>query len=410
MPRTPPHGRGINPIGRRTRAYPRPPAAPPPNNNALRSQKGQTTRPSAYGSDTGGRLCGRGGLRSRSGPCGGPRRGGCWPTGPHGTDPRPGSHAGRPRCRRHGYGPRASLPGTISNSWPASTSTIEVHRRFCGRLRGAVRKNMVSSTPTASTAPIRSSSASNRAWPQRMTSLLMRMPITAQLLGVVGHRPPLPAHHLRRPPGGPAGQQPPLRSNPGILLGKPESTPQPLSGHSNRRFLHPSRTGRRTPGGPPAQPASRPGPHPPATPRTQRTGHPDGAYLHQQSPVRGSLTFSISTSPNPAITSHMRLYLHSTRGPPSLGKHFSVRLWRTPPQIPRIPYPLSTHHPPSTPKSPPNNHVSPPRSERGLNEIRRPGRQRSRPSAAGAAKAIPCTGSCPSGRSTPGGLRSRRGF
>ncbi len=211
---------------------------------------------------------------------------------------------------------------------------------------------MVSSTPTASTAPIRSSPASNRAWPQRMTSLLMRMPITAQLLGVVGHRPPLPAHHLRRPPGGPAGQQPPLRSNPGILLGKPESTPQPLSGHSNRRFLHPSRTGRRTPGGPPAQPASRPGPHPPAAPRTQRTGHPDGAYLHQQSPVRGSLASSISTSPNPAITSHMRLYLHSTRGPPSLGKHFSVRLWRTPPQIPRIPLPPLNPPPPLNSEEP----------------------------------------------------------
>ena len=257
------------------------------------------------------------------------------------------------RAWSHRAGPKASLPGTISSSWPASTSTMEVHHCFCGRLRGAVRRNMVSSTPTASTAPIRSSSASNRAAPQRMTSLLMRMPITAQLLGGVGHRPPFPARHLRRPPSGPAGQQPPLRSNPGILLGKPESTPQPLSGHTCRRFRHPSRTGRPAIGRPSRlyQPLAL-GPHPAAAPRTQPTGPADGADLHQQSPVQGFARLQYLYSPQSGHHLGYALMLALRQGSSSLGKQFQCPVMEGPTPDPvDSPAPSQAHPPPSTLKS-----------------------------------------------------------
>ena len=63
----------------------------------------------------------------------------------------------------------AVLPGTMSISWWPPTSTTEVHH--CLVRQRPRRQNNVSSTPTASTVPTRSVSASNRASPQRPTSL-----------------------------------------------------------------------------------------------------------------------------------------------------------------------------------------------------------------------------------------------
>ncbi len=81
-------------------------------------------------------------------------------------------------CSNHSFGcscshpaaERASLPGTTSSSCPPPTSTTEVAQTL--PRRRPRRRNRVSSRPRASTRPTRSWSASNKAAPQRVTSLL----------------------------------------------------------------------------------------------------------------------------------------------------------------------------------------------------------------------------------------------
>ena len=113
-------------------------------------------------------------------------------------------------------------------------------------------------------------------------------------------------------------------------------------------FRQPSRTGRPNTGRSTSSTSLSPLDHT----RPPQPGHngrepPTVRNSTTSAPSRGSPTSSNSTPPNPANTLHMRLYLHSTRGPPSLGDVFSVRLWRTPPPNPRIPPP-----PPNPPLPP----------------------------------------------------------
>ena len=189
---------------------------------------------------------------------------------------------------------------------------MDVHHCFCGRLRGAVRKNMVSSTPTASTAPIRSSSASNRAAPQRMTSLLtvcQSQPSSLATADTVRpSRPTISAAHR------PARQVNNPRS--GAIRGScsvNEPAPQPRSGHSRRCFRHARRTRRPNAGRSTSSTSLSPFDHTrPPHPGHDGRDSPTVRTSTSRAPSRGSLTSSISTSPNPTITSHMRLCLHST--------------------------------------------------------------------------------------------------
>ncbi len=211
---------------------------------------------------------------------------------------------------------------------------------------------MVSSTPTASTAPILPSSASNNAWPQRMTSLLtvcQSQPSSLATADTV--RPSRPAisaaHRAAR-----------LVNNPrsGAIRGScsvNEPAPQPLSGHSRRCFRQPSRTGRPNAGRPSRlyQPLAL-GPHLPPAPGARRTGTPDGADLHQQSPVQGFARLQYLHSPQSGHHLAYALILALHQGSSSLGKHFSASDYGGPhPRSRGFPTPSQPTTPPSFPKS-----------------------------------------------------------
>ena len=142
--------------------------------------------------------------------------------------------------RNHEAALSAVLPGTMSISWRPPTSTTEVHQTLVRHW--PFRQNNVSSTPTASTWPTRSVSASNSASPQRPTSLFtvcQSQPNSAATSSTerpsfptwtVTHRAALDVNNPRTGPiTGPCSTNDPI-AHPGF-------------GHVHRRFRHRSRTG-----------------------------------------------------------------------------------------------------------------------------------------------------------------------
>ena len=135
----------------------------------------------------------------------------------------------------------AVLPGTMSINWRPPTSTTEVHHCLVRHL--PCRQNNASSTPTASTWPTRDVSASNRASPQRPTSLFTvchPQPDSAATSSTgrpsrptctVAHRAALDVNNARSGP------------IPGSCSTNDPSEHSEF-GHVQRRFRHRSRTGR----------------------------------------------------------------------------------------------------------------------------------------------------------------------
>ena len=139
-----------------------------------------------------------------------------------------------------------------------------------------------------------------------------------------------------------------------------EPDPQALPGHSRRCFRHPNRTRRPNTGRPAGSTSLSPfGSHPP--PQPGHNGDTGGGRTPGRGAAGGPHRGGLVHIPNPAITSHMRLCLHSTRVLIHSGSVYSVRLWRTPPPNQRIPH-LFHPTPPSFPKSrqSPNPHPRPP--------------------------------------------------
>ena len=179
----------------------------------------------------------------------------------------------------------------------------------------AFRQNSVSSTPTASTWPTRSLSASRRASPPTGDLVVHRVPITAKFLCGFFDRAsqfPDPDGH---PPGRPRCQQRTLRTNRGVLFderpnrtigsrARPASFPPPQTNRpTERRQIHQHHA-------PIAV-----GPHPAPTTVTDRAGSAGPDHHHQRGSSPRSSIPTRSTPLRPTRFSHMRAGITSHRGP-----------------------------------------------------------------------------------------------
>ncbi len=212
--------------------------------------------------------------------------------------------------RNHEAALSAVLPGTISISWRPPTSTTEVHHCFV-RQR-PFRQNSVSSTPTASTWPIREVSACSSASPQRPTSRLTvcqsqpNSPATSSTdrpsfpTWTVTHRAALDVNSARSGP------------IPGSCSTN-DPTPHPGCGHIQRRFRHRNRTGRPNAGRSTNTTVRYPSEHTrlPQPPQTGRGRRERITTTNGSSPPPSS-TPTRSTLPRPTSSSHMRVGSAST--------------------------------------------------------------------------------------------------
>ena len=247
--------------------------------------------------------------------------------------------------RNHPAALSAVLPGTMSNSCRPPTSTTEV--RHCFFRQRPFRQNNVSSTPTASTAPYRSVSASSSASPQRATSRLT----------VCQSQPSSDATSSTERPGFPtwivthraAREVSNARSGPIVgSCSMNERTSQSGLGHLQRRFRHRNRTGRPNAAKSTNATVRSPLDHtrPPHSSHIGR-GRRERITTSNGAPSPDSLIPTRSTSPRPTNNSHIRVGSASTGvllTPMSLTTpdyggplHSSTRLPPTPQKIPHSP-------------------------------------------------------------------------
>ncbi len=207
------------------------------------------------------------------------------------------------------------LPPTMSDNCRPPTSTTGVHHCLvCHRPR---RRNNVSSTPTASTAPNRSLSASSSASPQRAASLLTvchPQPNSAATSWVVRPSRPTPmvTHLPAREVNNPRSEQ-----SEGLV---PQTTqhhtthPDIPSGVSANRAVPVGRT----PGGPPTPPSAPPW----TTPARHNLHTPAGPYGYGSPPPAAPLPCSRYLPLNLAQAtsrSHMCAGISFHRGSSCLG-------------------------------------------------------------------------------------------
>ncbi len=204
----------------------------------------------------------------------------------------------------------AVLCGTMSNNWPRPTSTTPVAQAL---VRNFPRRHIkCSSRPNDSVSPIRSTSASSSATPQRCTDPFTGSQLhpSSDATSLSGRPRPAwrvtqrPARVVRRSRGGAIAQS--------CSVTVPAAHSLPPQRH--RRLCHTSNTARPNTGRSTNSTARSPSDHngPPQPPQTGRGAR--RRTCRRNGPAASSSTPTTSTSPNQQLTHACRVNSH--RDPP----------------------------------------------------------------------------------------------